>query len=284
MQDFTRRRLLQVCGAAGITMLVPMRSPGSSVAHAQVADVLDPLSIPKYVTPLVVPPAMPPTARAAVDYYEIAVRQFRQQILPAGMPTTTVWSYGSVNHPGTFHYPAYTIEASYRRPVRVRWINRLMDASGNYLPHLLPVDPTLHWANPPGGTAERDSRPTFDETPAPYDGPVPIVTHLHGGHTADHSDGFAEAWYLPDAANIPAGFARQGTFYDYFAARSPIGGSWRPGDAVFQYKNDCRPRRRAARGPAVLDGRRPVRPGRARRLRARGAARPQPELRRRTGQ
>ena len=24
--------------------------------------------------------------------------------------------------------------------------------SGNYLPHLLPVDPTLHWANPPGGT------------------------------------------------------------------------------------------------------------------------------------
>ena len=37
--------------------------------------------------------------------------------------------------------------------MRVKWINELVDANGNYLPHLLPVDPTLHWANPPGGIA-----------------------------------------------------------------------------------------------------------------------------------
>ena len=30
------------------------------------------------------------------------------------MPATTVWSYGSVNHPGTFNYPAFTIEAQYK--------------------------------------------------------------------------------------------------------------------------------------------------------------------------
>ena len=47
--------------------------------------------------------------------------------------------------------PSLTIEAQYNRPVRVKWINELVDANGNYLPHLLPVDPTLHWANPPGG-------------------------------------------------------------------------------------------------------------------------------------
>ena len=29
-----------------------------------------------------------------VDYYEISMRQFAQQILPAGMPATTVWGYG----------------------------------------------------------------------------------------------------------------------------------------------------------------------------------------------
>ncbi|MFI7063584.1 multicopper oxidase family protein [Kribbella sp. NPDC050124] len=238
----TRRRVLQVCGAAGMTMLVPIQLTGSAGAAVRRtrAGLLEPRTIPKYVTPLVVPPVMPPTTVGAVDYYEIAVRQFRQQILPAGLPATTVWSYGSVNHPGTFNYPAFTIEASYRRPVRVRWINGLVDDQGNYLPHLLPVDPTLHWANPPGGTAGRDSRPDFDVTPGPYDGPVPIVTHLHGGHTADHADGYAEAWYLPDAANIPAGFARQGTFYDYFAAKSPIGSSWSPGDAVFEYANDQR--------------------------------------------
>jgi hypothetical protein len=43
------------------------------------------------------------------------------------------------------------------------------------------VDPALHCANPPGGTAGRDTRPTFTSTPGPYTGPVPIVTHLHGG-------------------------------------------------------------------------------------------------------
>ena len=51
--------------------------------------------------------------------------------------------------------------------MRVKWINDLVDANGNYLPHLLPVDPTLHWANPPGGTAGRDTRPTFDRHPGP---------------------------------------------------------------------------------------------------------------------
>jgi spore coat protein A len=31
-----------------------------------------------------------------VDYYEISMRQFQQQILPAGLPKTTVWGYGAV--------------------------------------------------------------------------------------------------------------------------------------------------------------------------------------------
>jgi len=183
---------------------------------------------------------MPATSRGAVDYYEIAVRQFRQQILPAGMPATTVWSYGSVNHPGSFNYPALTIEARYRRPVRVKWINGLVDGAGSFLPHLLPVDPTLHWANPPGGSEGRDMRPTFSSTPAAYGGPVPVVTHVHGNHAFDHSDGFAEAWYVPDASNIPTGFATEGTFYDFFRNKSPQGDLWGPGNAVFQYPNDQR--------------------------------------------
>src|SRR5512134_1419799 len=70
---------------------------------------LDPTSITKYVTPLVIPPVMPPVAQSATrDDYEIAVRQFQQQILPPGLPPTTVWSYGSVADPSTFNYPAFT--------------------------------------------------------------------------------------------------------------------------------------------------------------------------------
>ena len=139
---------------------------------------------------------------------------------------TTVWGYGAVKSaskqgPAVHNAPSLTIEAKWKRPVRVKWINDLMDANGNYLPHLLPVDPTLHWANPPGGTDGRDTRPTFDSTPGPYTGPVPIVTHLHGAvGVGDESDGYAEAWYLPAAANIPAGYATEGTWYDFFAGKA----------------------------------------------------------------
>jgi bilirubin oxidase len=197
--------------------------------------------------PLVIPPAMPKTSTTRqqgrpIDYYEIAVRQFQQQILPLSLPKTTVWSYGSVNHPSTFNYPAFTIEAKFRLPVRVKWINGLVDENGNFLPHLLPVDQTLHWANPPGGTEDRDTRPGFLSTPGPYAGPVPIVTHLHGGHNAQESDGFAEAWYLPVAKDIPLDFAREGSQYEFFRNEflKKSGFLWEPGTATFQYENDQR--------------------------------------------
>jgi spore coat protein A len=124
----------------------------------------------------------------------------------------------------------------------VKWINDLVDRNGRYLPHLLPVDPTLHWANQPGGGRGRDSRPAFTATPGPNAGPVPIVTHLHGSHSTEESDGFAEAWYLPHATNIPAGYARVGSFYEEFRAKFKARWhqGWPPGTAVFQYQNDQR--------------------------------------------
>jgi spore coat protein A len=154
-----------------------------------------------------------------------------------GLRPTTVWSYGSVNHPDTFNYPAFTIEAKWTAPVRVKWMNQLVDAHGNYLPHLLPIDQTLHWANPPGGVGGRDSE-ALDATP--YRGPVPIVTHLHGGHSGEESDGFAEAWFLPAAKNIPAGYATVGSYYETFKAQAErlYGQLWTPGSAVFQYDNN----------------------------------------------
>ncbi len=243
MSGLSRRRFLQLSGAAGAAMVLPVRLGSRPAAAALPGGTLDPTTIPKYVAPLVIPPAMPRTSTiggGTIDRYVIGVRQFRQQILPASFPATTVWSYGSQSSRGSFNYPAFTIEALADRPVRVTWVNGLVDGSGNFLPHLLPVDPTLHWANPPGGVAGRDSRPTFTATPGPYRGPVPIVTHLHGGHSTEEADGFAEAWYLPEAANIPAGFAAVGSFYEQFEAEyaSKYGELWDPGTAIFQYNND----------------------------------------------
>ena len=180
-----------------------------------------------------------------IDAYEISVRQFSQQILPAGLPATTVWGYGAVTSQSPnglllHNAPSLTIEARYNTPVRVKWINDLKDSAGNFLPHLLPVDPTLHWANPPGGTSGRDMRPTFAATPGRDTGPVPIVTHVHGAvGVGDESDGYAEAWFLPAAANIPAGYATEGTWYDFFKGKAAVkfGVTWGPGYAICQYPN-----------------------------------------------
>ncbi len=202
---------------------------------------LDPTTVPKYQQPLIIPPEMPRSVSDLTVDYQIAVRQFEQQILPPGFPKTTVWSYGSIDRPGTvfqggtFHYPALTIEAQSNVPVKVKWVNDLKDpVTGNSLPHLLPVDQTLHWANPPqicaDGMMRTDCRGIL---PGPYVGPVPIVTHVHGSHVDPESDGFPEAWYLPDATNIPGAYARRGSDFGQVAGAPDV-----QGQAIFRYRND----------------------------------------------
>jgi len=236
---------------------------------------LDPTIIPKYVTPLVIPPVMN-NAGTANDY-DIAVRQFQQQILPGGIwntlndradafPPTTVWSYGPAADPvpdstslgggagiapaanSQFNYPAYTVEATNGADdmsgttITVDWINDLVDANGNFLPHLLPIDRSLHWANPEqlaceNGTNTRDCRPAHTNgaiLQQPYTGPVPIVTHVHGAHVGPESDGYPEAWWLPAANNIPAGYATEGTLVNQYAIETNNA----PGVGSFTYQND----------------------------------------------
>lgn len=214
---------------------------------------LDPTTVPQFVDPLVIPPVMPsngiiydPKSGKLVNSYEIEVVQFQQQILPLPLQPTTVWSYGAVGRPETRTYPAWTIENLKDFPTRVKWINNLKDpVTGDFLPHLLPIDQTLHWANPPmdcidhhmimgmdSGMMMTDCRGQSQQL---YTGPVPIIPHLHGAHVTQDSDGYPEAWFLPAADNIE-GFARQGRLYSDY-----LGGSGRDlGFAVFQYPNDQR--------------------------------------------
>jgi FtsP/CotA-like multicopper oxidase with cupredoxin domain len=200
------------------------------------AVLLDPTvtQVEQFVTPLVIPPVMPPVNPSDSNTYKIAMRQFEQQILPPSFPVTTVWSYGPQDSPldqtglnTGFFAPSFTIEATKDVPVKVTWVNELIDTSGGYLPHLLPVDQTLHWANPPGPIDTRGLDPT------PYTGPVPIVTHVHGAHVGSQSDGYPEAWFLPDANNIPEGYFTKGTHYN---TEEPAP----DGSAVFIYPNDQR--------------------------------------------
>ncbi|WP_203434369.1 multicopper oxidase family protein [Nitrosococcus halophilus] len=213
------------------------------------ADLLPAEDIPKYVDPLVIPPVMPKAdtimqqGGPPIDYYEIEVVQFQQQILPStGFPKTPVWSYGAVGHPETRNYPAFTIEAQVNRPTRVKWVNNLVDENGDFLPHLLPVDQTLHWANPSqdciDGTTRTDCRGQSQET---YTGPVPIVTHVHGMRVAPESDGYPEAWWLPAANNLPPGSDPSGTLFGDITTTDADPNNDNPGNlgyALFQYPND----------------------------------------------
>jgi spore coat protein A, manganese oxidase len=256
-RSFTRRRFLQIGGGSALGLFLVGRLPNGQKVYATVGSdlmpdaPLDAAGIAQYAQPLLIPPAMPRTSKLRVrggkniDYYEIAVRQFDQQILPPGMPATTVWGYGSATTAGTFNAPSFTIEAKWGAPVRVKWMNELRDGSGQPLPHLLPVDPTLHWANPGAVNGHIDSRPDYDGqgTPDAYQGPVPVVTHVHGALTNDESDGYAEAWYLPPG--VAWNYHDHGTWYEYFAAKfkalRSVGhpsDDWAPGSATFEYPNE----------------------------------------------
>jgi len=86
---------------------------------------------------------------------------------------TTVWGYKAGGLGG---YPGVTIVAYRDEPITIRWQN-MLPVDG----HLLPIDTTIHLAEP--------VRRSLD------DGFVPIVTHLHGGHNLSAFDGTPEQWF-----------------------------------------------------------------------------------------
>ena len=111
-----RRRLVRLLGPGllAVAVLVLAASPAVSSPPPPPNPVpggsLDPTTIPKYKEPLVIPPAMPRTQvlnekGKQIDYYEIAVKQFEQYILPQAwseehdIDPTTVWSYASMLDP-----------------------------------------------------------------------------------------------------------------------------------------------------------------------------------------
>ena len=237
----SRRDFLKVSTVAGAGLMVPWISRASHESTLKNQPRINGATIPKYVDPLPLPGVMTPTASTPdYDYYEVAIRQFAQQILPSGgaYGPTLVAGYGPTNGSAPFSTPAPLILADATKAVRVKWINDQKAANGNFLPHVLADEmfpDHVMWANPPG---PRDSHGrTFVHNA--YTGPVPIVTHLHGGASKQESDGHPMAWYLPTANNIPVGFFNRGTLYDDFKALAAGAGLvWQDGNAVFEYSGN----------------------------------------------
>lgn len=162
---------------------------------------LDPLTLTKYQDPLPMPTRLTGLALS------LSMSEFQQQVLPSNFTAgpfkgrTTVWGYNG-------SYPGPTIEATRLIPTAVNYTNNLGNSTlytpiSPTVPGVLPVDQTLHWADP------FMQMGLFNT----YSGPVPLVAHQHGGVTPSSSDGHPDAWYTPNQQYIGSAFS--GTNFTY---------------------------------------------------------------------
>ena len=126
---------------------------------------------------------------------------------PKPLLNTPVWGYGDKNDQ-VYTWPGRTFEvksvsAGGSSETEVYWDNGLMGVTQ----HLLPIDTSLHWCYSLHGYTKYSIANTG----------VPIITHLHGGHTDYQFDGNPEFFYSPPGknkksivgpqwANVPGGF------------------------------------------------------------------------------
>ena len=98
--------------------------------------------------------------------------------------------------------PGPTFEAVRGIPVNVQWVNNVT------VPHFLPVDPTLHWANPNNIPTPEPPFLTFPPGYPLAQSPVPVTTHLHGAEARSDSDGGPESWFTAGEAQTGADFIK----------------------------------------------------------------------------
>jgi spore coat protein A len=150
---------------------------------------LNPKTQPPFVNQLPVPGLIDGRSGGT---FNITISQFDQRlglINPATLQpmNTTVWGYNG-------SYPGPTIIAKKDVPISVYWHNNLVNGSNLPLPHLLPIDRSIDWA--------------FGNDPNWQNYGVPVVTHVHGGHTESASDGLPDQWFTPNFAMKGPGFIK----------------------------------------------------------------------------
>jgi len=182
----------------------------------------------------------------------ITMKEINQSVLPQGLTDTCgmgvnfgktrIWAYetsDTFTHKilGPANWPAVTIEARQNVPDTVTFVNQLpsFNPSNPTGPGLvqaeLPVDQTLHWANPLKldcmtpincSLSENYSNPCCQQ----YTGPVPATVHLHGGVLPPKFDGDPDSWFTPDGRTGPG----------YSTIGKPV-----PGKATYRYLNTQAP-------------------------------------------
>jgi FtsP/CotA-like multicopper oxidase with cupredoxin domain len=196
----SRREFFKLTGlSAGVGLIGPGRLlPGLAGVRAPIGaryvpaavGLSDPALQPKFVNRV-------PNAANPAFAYKGTKNKYTVEIGPSVQQTglvdpvsgaalnTAVFGYGEK---GAYTWPGKTIFAKSGEPVEVFWKNKLTDPlTGAPLNHLLPVDTSLHWAY---------SLPGYETYTIPANG-IPVVSHLHGGHTDFEYDGNPEFFFSP---------------------------------------------------------------------------------------
>ncbi|MDJ0799973.1 MAG: multicopper oxidase domain-containing protein [Calothrix sp. MO_167.B12] len=191
---FTRRQFLQTGIAAGGGLVLANTLGRWSRVQAQTT-LLDPGTLNKFVNPLPIPGRIDATTGKK---FNIEMRDTVQDLLGNGS-MTKVWGYGLPGKGVT--YPGSTFVAKSGVPIEVFWQNKLPKGSPpKSIAHPLPVDTTTHLANPIKKILEK--------------GNIPVVPHLHGGHTESASDGLPEAWFTQGHAEKGPTWVKKKFRYD----------------------------------------------------------------------
>lgn len=181
--------------AAGYTRIIPASLLLSHTSHAAIAGagLSDPALQPLFK--ILAPNAMAAAfkyvpKRNKIDIYAAQTRQMTGLVGEDGLTPvpTTVWGYGP--KPDAVSWPGMTLERHVNdKPLTVKWKNKLINPrTEKPLPHLLPVDNSLHWAY---------GLPGYEKNNIKRDG-VPLVAHVHGGKNDSDFDGNPEYFFSPD--------------------------------------------------------------------------------------
>ncbi len=201
-----RTTSLSLSGAAMVAVLVgcgggkTVVTQNVAVPAASATEVLDPLKLRQFGTPLpIIPFAVPDTAsRPGYESYTVTAEQttgydfglrkkdgtdFLDPVTNAPI-RTTVWGYNvngiRAGYLGASIQARSTLAGETGTPVSVKYVNDLKGPTGALLTkHLLTVDKTMDGSN--AGESE-----------------LRLVTHLHGGHVAPEFDGHPAAWVTND--------------------------------------------------------------------------------------
>ncbi len=202
----TRRDFIKLGGATAAAALMARMRLMRALAATQGPGLSDPAMQPKFAN--AVQNALDPgfIYNPKKGKIKVAVGQTVQYtglVAPDGVTPvpTTVWGYGDKQF---YTWPGRTFQVRSHEPLEVKWENRLIDAAGLPLPYLITgkdntaigfgdytgrsvVDTNLHWAYSLHG---------YTQYSIATNG-VPIVPHVHGGHTDFQFDGNPEFFFSP---------------------------------------------------------------------------------------